>query len=250
MDVAGSERRYPARAMGTDETVDGRITSSRIARIGLVTAVIAATGAALAGCSSATAAPADTAVGAPVKIDSTATSRFNGAVLTTPFPLPSQTFTDTGGNHVGITAPVKGDVRLVFYGFTHCADDCPTTMADIEAALRGMPAQQQARVSLDFVTSDPWRDTPAQMRTWLDRYNTKFVGLTSDWSTIHDSGAALGIDLEKPASFAGDYQVTHGLQVLAFTSDGKAHIEWMIDHMEVEQVRHDLQLILDGTPIQ
>ncbi len=177
-------------------------------------------------------------------------SVFSGAVLTSPYSLPTATFTDTTGAPTTLRPPAPGNLTLVFYGFIHCADDCPTTMADIAAALRGMPQAQQDRVTVDFVTSDPWRDTPAVMRAWLNRFNSGFTGYTAAWDTVHSAAAALGIDLEKPASRVGDYQVTHGLQVLGFTSDGKAHIEWLIKDIQVLQLRHDLQLILSGTPIR
>lgn len=198
----------------------------------------------LTGCA-AQAAPA----GSVAQIQYSPQSRYSGAVLTRPFSLPAQTFTDTGGVRGPLKAPAPGGVTLVFYGFTHCSDDCPTTLADIEAALRALPREQQDRISMDFVTSDPWRDDPATMRAWLDRYNTRFTGYTADWDTVLASAGPLGVDLEKPASFSGDYQVTHGLQVFGFTSDGKAHIEWLIKDIRVEQLRADLRLILAGTPI-
>ena len=203
----------------------------------------------LAACSSGTTGPAASAPLA--KIQYTNSSRFSGAVLDEPYALPTQTLIDTNGVSAPLKAPAKGDLTLVFYGFTHCGDDCPTTMADIEAALRGMPAAEQARITMDFVTTDPWRDTGPVMRTWLNQYNPAFQGYTAaSWDTLHASAAALGIDMEKPASFAGNYQVDHGLQVLGFTSDGKAHIEWLVETIQVVQLRSDFELILNGTPIQ
>jgi protein SCO1 len=202
----------------------------------------------LAGCSG----KSDTAdvSGPAAKIDYTQSSLFAGDVLTTPYSLPTATFTDTSGAKSTLHTPAKGDVTLVFYGFTHCTDDCPTTMADVAAALRGLPQADQSRITMDMVTTDPWRDTPAVLKAWLNRYNPGFTGYTADWNTIHDTGASLGIDVEMPTTRTGDYQVTHGLQVLAFTSDGKAHIEWLVEELTVTQLRHDFQLILDGTPIK
>jgi protein SCO1/2 len=214
------------------------------AAIRLAVAACALT-AALAGCSAGTSAAAPAA-----QVQYSPSSVFSGAVLTTPYSLPTATFTDTSGAPATLKAPGPGNLTLVFYGFTHCADDCPTTLADIASALRGMPPAQQERIGMDFVTSDPWRDTPAVIRTWLNQYNPRFNGYTASWDTIHATAAALGISLDKPASLSGDYQVTHGLQVLGFTPDGKAHIEWLIEDIQVLQLRHDLQLILSGTPIR
>ena len=225
-------------------TADGRAPGAR--RLLLLAA---GSGAALllAACSSGA-----TPAAAPLaKIQYTNDSRFSGAVLDEPYTLPTQTLINTAGVSAPLAVPAKGDLTLVFYGFTHCGDDCPTTMADIEAALRGMPAAEQARITMDFITTDPWRDTGPVMRAWLNQYNTAFQGYTAaSWDTLHASAASLGVDMEKPASFAGDYQVNHGLQVLGFTSDGKAHIEWLVETVTVEQLRSDFELILNGTPIQ
>ena len=215
----------------------------------LLLAAGSATALLVAACSSGTGTPA---AAAPLaKIQYSNSSLFSGAVLEQPYSLPTETFINTEGVSTTLKVPAKGDLTLVFYGFTHCGDDCPTTMADIEAALRGMPAAEQSRITMDFMTTDPWRDTGPVMRAWLNQYNTAFQGYTAaSWNTLHASAVSLGVDMEKPASFAGDYQVTHGLQVLGFTSDGKAHIEWLVETIQVDQLRSDFELILKGTPIQ
>jgi protein SCO1 len=205
--------------------------------------------AAVAGCSSGSPAAVG---GTPLaKIQYVNDSKFSGEVLEQPYSLPTQTFINTSGQNATLTVPAKGDLTLVFYGFTHCGDDCPTTMADIESAIRGMPAAEQSRITMDFFTTDPWRDTPPVIRVWLNQYNTAFQGYTaSNWDVLHASAASLGVDMEKPTSFVGNYQVTHGLQVLGFTSDGKAHIEWLVETIQVLQLRSDFEQILNGTPIR
>lgn len=202
----------------------------------------------LAGCSSTSAAS-----GSPVAQASPLgpASAYNGFVLTKPYALPSGTFTSTDGTSTGVRAPAKGDLTLVFYGFTHCDDDCPTTVADLAAAWRGLPADEQKRITFDLITTDPWRDTPSVMAAWLKRFDLPSSrGLTASWDVIHDSGASVGVDVEKPASLTGDYQVTHGLQVLAYTSDGQAHLEWLVEQLTVPQLRADLARVLSGAPIR
>jgi protein SCO1/2 len=204
---------------------------------------------ALAGCSSSS----NSAGGSPVAQATQLgpASAYHGFVLTKPYPLPSGTFTSSAGGSTAVETPAKGDITLVFYGFTHCDDDCPTTVADVSAAWRGLPADEQKRITFDLVTTDPWRDTPSVMAAWLKRFDLpSSVGLTASWDVIHASGAAVGVDVEKPASFSGDYQVTHGLQVLAYTSDGKAHLEWLVEQVTVAQLRADLARVLSGAPIE
>jgi protein SCO1/2 len=203
---------------------------------------------ALAGCSSST-GTADSPVAQATQLGPS--SAYNGFVLTKPYALPSGTFSSTAGGSTAIKAPAAGDITLVFYGFTHCDDDCPTTVADVGAAWRGLPAAEQKRITFDLVTTDPWRDTTSVMAAWLKGFDLpSSTGLTAPFDVIQSSGTSLGIDVEKPASFSGDYQVTHGLQVLAYTSDGKAHLEWLVEQVTVAQLRADLARVLSGAPIR
>jgi cytochrome oxidase Cu insertion factor (SCO1/SenC/PrrC family) len=72
---------------------------------------------------------------------------------------------------------LKGDYRIVFFGFTHCPDICPTELATISAALDRLGADA-ARFRPVFVTVDPERDTPAAMAEYLASFHPSFVGLT------------------------------------------------------------------------
>ena len=203
---------------------------------------------ALSGCASTTSA-STSAVAQATQIGPS--SAYSGFVLTKPYALPSGTFDATGGGTTSIKAPAAGDLTLVFYGFTHCTDDCPTTMADVSAAWRELPAAEQKRITIDLVTTDPWRDTTSVMAAWLKRFDLpSSTGLTGSWDVIHNSGATIGVDVEKPVDFSGDYQVTHGLQVLGYTSDGKAHIEWLAEQITVPQLSADFARILSGAAIQ
>lgn len=228
-------------------TIDG-VKLLRTGRIGAATVVALLGLGSLAGCSSSAGS-----TGSPVAQASEIgpTSAYYGFVLTRPYSLPTGTFTSSAGGSTAVKAPAAGDITLVFYGFTHCADDCPTTVADISAAWRGLPAAEQKRITFDLVTTDPWRDTPSVMSSWLARFDLpSSQGLTASWNVIHDSGASVGVDVEKPTSFSGDYQVTHGLQVLAYTSDGQAHLEWLVEQITVPQLRDDLARVLSGAPIR
>ena len=226
----------------------GAVKLPRNRRIFATTAAGVLALAGLAGCASSTSSGA-AAVAQVTQLGPT--SAYYGFALAKAYSLPAGTFSSTAGGSTAIKAPAKGDLTLVFYGFTHCTDDCPTTVADISAAWRGLPAAEQKRISFDLVTTDPWRDTTSVMKTWLGRFDLPSAqGLTASWDVIHDSGSAVGVDVEKPTSFAGDYQVTHGLQVLGYTSDGKAHIEWLVEQITVPQLRADLARVLSGAPIQ
>ena len=225
-----------------------KLLRNRRGTVAIAACAVLALGA-LAGCASSTSSSGSASVAQVTQIGPS--SAYNGFALSKPYSLPSGTFTSSNGGSTSIKAPAKGDLTLVFFGFTHCTDDCPTTVADISAAWRGLPAAEQKRITFDLVTTDPWRDTTSVMKTWLARFDLpSSQGLTASWDVIHDSGSALGVDVEKPMSFAGDYQVTHGLQVLGYTSDGEAHIEWLAEQITVDQLRADFARVLSGAPIQ
>ena len=117
-----------------------------------------------------------------------------------------------------------GKLTLVYFGYTHCPDVCPTTMADLAAALRRLPPAQRSRIAVVFVTTDPWRDTPKVIKSWLAAFDPSFIGLTGDYAKIQTAAKSLGIPLERPKSTTGDYDVTHGAEVLPFGTDQLAHL--------------------------
>ena len=94
-----------------------------------------------------------------------------------PVSRPRLTLPDTAGRPFSLADRPRGEVTVVFFGYTHCPDLCPTTMADLAAARRTMPAAVRERVRVVFVTEDPERDTPAVLRDWLDRFDPSFLGL-------------------------------------------------------------------------
>lgn len=214
--------------------------------------VAAAVLAAAAGCSSGSTAPAKSAANAaPIIIDSSSqSSPFDGILLGKPFAKPDFTLTDSEGQAYDFAQQTNAKVTLLYFGYTHCPDVCPTTMADLAAALRALPAAESARISVVFVSTDPTRDTPAVLHTWLAQFDPAFIGLTGPFATIQKAGNALGIPISPPtAGPNGTYTVTHGAEVLAFNTDDKAHVVYTAG-TTVGQYDHDLPLLLAGDDLQ
>ena len=104
-------------------------------------------------------------------------SNLNGTVVDPPLPRPEQELRDTRGRPFSVGDRPAGELTVLFFGYTHCSDVCPTTMADLAAARSPLPADLREDVTVVFVSEDPERDTPRTLRTWLDGFDTSFVGL-------------------------------------------------------------------------
>ncbi|HWG23905.1 SCO family protein [Actinospica sp.] len=178
-------------------------------------------------------------------VDSAPSSLFDGDQLTQPFAKPNVTLTDTSGKQFNLVQGTKGKLTLVYFGYTHCPDVCPTTMATLAATMRTLTSAQAAQVDVVFISSDPKRDTPAVLHAWLGQYDPKFIGLTGAFGTIQSAASSLGITIEPPTDTNGQYTVTHGAEVIAFDAEGKGDLVYT-SGTSVPQFQHDIPLLLAG----
>ncbi len=137
-----------------------------------------------------------------------------------PMPAPAATLTQSSGGTWDFQKPGAGKITLVYFGYTSCPDVCPLTMADIAGALKAAPASVRDKVAVEFVTTDPHRDTLDQLRTWLGRIDPAFVGGRAPIATVIAAAKAYGIFIQAPKVTAKDYKVTHGAQVLVLDPKG------------------------------
>ena len=79
--------------------------------------------------------------------------------LDRPFAKPHLVLTDTHGKPFDLVKQTAGRPTLLYFGYTHCPDVCPTTMSDIAVARRKLPAAERDKLQVVFVTTDPTRDT-------------------------------------------------------------------------------------------
>jgi protein SCO1/2 len=211
----------------------------------LRTILIAAVTLGLIGTATACSSDSSSSASSGLVVDSSPTSLFDGDQLTKAFAKPDVTLTDADGKQFNLVEGTKGKLTLVYFGYTHCPDVCPTTMATLAASLRTLTAAQAAQIDVVFISSDPKRDTPAVLHTWLGQYNPNFIGLTGDFSKIQTAAASLGIDIEPPTDTNGNYTVTHGAEVVAFDAKGKGDLLYT-SGTSVPQFQHDIPLLLAG----
>ena len=112
----------------------------------------------------------------------------NGVVLPRPYDVPSVPLEDADGATYDLATDATKPLTLVFFGYTHCPDICQVVMANIASSLTRLDDAQKAKVQMVFVTTDPARDDVATLRSYLDRFDPSFDGLTGDLAKIVELG--------------------------------------------------------------
>jgi protein SCO1/2 len=120
-------------------------------------------------------------------------------------------------------------------------------MANIGMALKKLPAGMADQVKLVFVTTDPARDTPVQLRQWLDNFDKHFVGLTGTEAALEEVQRAAGVPPARKTELRnGAYAVAHANFVVAYTKDNLAHVIYPGGVGKDDWV-HDLPLLIKET---
>ena len=206
-----------------------------------LTAILAAA-VLVAGCTSGNGAtPSSGGSSAPSELNDHTDSSYAGLGLDPAQPRPQFTLTDTAGKPYRFGAVTAGKPTLLYFGYTHCPDVCPTTLADITQALQRVPAAVRSATQVVFVTTDVKRDTPAVLSSYLSKFDpglpNRFVGLTGSQSAIDAAQAAAHVTL------ATDEGQTHAAEVLLYGSDDYARVAFLQSDNEVDQIAHDLSLV-------
>src|SRR5579863_4983692 len=164
---------------------------------------------------------------------------YRGGLVTPPLPKPSFTLSTTSGERFDFRSKTDGYVTLLFFGYTNCPDVCPLHMSNIGTALKKMPANLADQVKLVFVTTDPARDSGKVLRSWLDHFDKRFIGLTGSEAAISAAQLAAGLPpAQKTALANGDYGVAHSSIVLVYSKDNLAHLIYP-DGMSQQDWAHD-----------
>jgi protein SCO1 len=126
----------------------------------------------------------------------------------------------TAGDGRAVTdADMKGEPFLVFFGYTHCPDVCPATLAEISDVLSKMPGKP---VKALFITVDPERDSPAVMKDYVSNFDPRILGLTGDRAAIDQVEKAYRVYARKaPQAGGDDYTMDHSAIVYLMDSQGR-----------------------------
>jgi protein SCO1 len=136
-------------------------------------------------------------------------------------PVIGGSFTMIGQDGRVVTnADLAGRPYLVFFGYTHCPDFCPTALSDISAVFKELGPDK--KIAALFVTVDPERDTPDILKAYLENFDSRIVGLTGDPSKTETVAKAFRVYAKKvPGEKSADYTVDHTGVVYLMDRRGK-----------------------------
>lgn len=169
-------------------------------------------------------------------------------VLDQPFTKPNLVLTDTHGKKYDLRERTKGKPTLIYFGYTHCPDVCPLTMSNLSIARKKLAKADQDKLQVVFVTTDPERDTPAELAKWLPAAgDPSFTGLTGDFATIQAGARQMGIGIDPPKKEKdGTIVSMHGAQVIAFSPKTDAGYVLYSQDTSADEYARDLPKIIRG----
>ena len=159
-------------------------------------------------------------------------------------PLDFQ-LTDQNGQAV-TAATYRHDLVMLYFGYTQCPDECPTTLTMLANALHAL-GPQASQVRVLFVTVDPSRDTTQVLKRYVSNFGPEFVGLRPDQDELRALSKRYRITYhyEKPDKY-GDYEVDHSSAIFIFDRGGRARLLGLTGDT-AQQVASDLHRLLAGS---
>ncbi len=168
---------------------------------------------------------------------------YNGVELLPPADAPALRLANAQGGTFDLDAE-DGNVVLVFFGYTHCPDVCPTTMADWARARTAL-GERADRVRFVFVSVDHARDTPAGADAYAKRFDPTFIGLAPDSAALAVVQSAFSVTSAREAPLeSGGYTVMHSSQSFLIDRKGRLRLLYPFGATSTE-LAQDLERLVD-----
>ncbi len=170
-------------------------------------------------------------------------------------PAPKFTLTDVTGANFGRELALtdhngkprslpdfRGKVVVLFFGFTHCPDVCPTTLAELALVAKEL-GKDADRMQVLFVTVDPERDTPEVLRQYVPSFNPSFLGLYGDAEATARAAKEFKIYFQKQPLPGGSYSVDHSAGTYILDPQGRLRLFAQYGQ-GAPALLHDIRLLL------
>ncbi len=147
---------------------------------------------------------------------------------------------------------MRGDVLVVAFIFTRCPDVCLATESNMIAISNHYPADNRSNLTFISIALDPWSDTAADMDGFADTYGADWLHLTAVGAGTADQGypdlevawSRFGIGVRSYEHGDDDYLIDHSAPIILVDKNLDRRVAWMPDHLVVEDVAHDIDLLL------
>lgn len=168
--------------------------------------------------------------------------RYLGSLINPATPAADFVLTDQNGSPFRL-ADQKGKVVLLFFGYTHCTDVCPVTLAEFLQIRSALDTREQA-IGFVFITVDPERDSADVLAKYIDSFDPSFFGLTGSMSSLESVWSNYGVyRLVNNENGSTDYTVDHSTRIYVVDQNGNLKLTYPYG-FEVQKVIQDLQHLL------
>ena len=166
----------------------------------------------------------------------------HGFLLAPEQPAADFTLTSAGGQPIRLS-DYRGKLVLLYFGYTHCPDACPTTMAETKVAFAELGAQA-ADVQVIMVSIDPERDTPEALAGYVQQFDSRFLGGTATLDEVTALASAYGVFFQKhEGSVATGYLIDHSAQMIVV--DRQGYTRMLLPYgLRGEEMATDLRYLL------
>jgi protein SCO1 len=138
----------------------------------------------------------------------------------------------------------RGKVVVVFFGYTHCPDVCPTTLAELKQVMQALGPDAD-KVQVVFITLDPERDTQQVLAQYVPAFDARFLGMYADAATTSKTAKDFKVFYEKRAGTSpGSYTIDHTAASFAFDPQGRLRLYVKTD--SVGTLVDDIRTLLKG----
>ena len=117
-------------------------------------------------------------------------------------------------------ANLKGKWHLIFFGYTHCPDACPTALNEMSLALDRLGIKRD-EVGVVFITVDPERDTPDVLKSYVQNFDAPIVALTGSPEAVAQAAKAYRVFYAKHPRADGDYDMDHSAVIYVMNPEGR-----------------------------
>jgi protein SCO1/2 len=170
-----------------------------------------------------------------------ATEQMKAGVFSPPRMAPEISLQGSNGSELKL-AQHRGKVVVMAFGFTHCPEVCPTTLAVLAQARKQLGANA-SQMQVVYVTVDPERDSAAHMKSYLANFDTSFIGGTGRPEALAAVRKAYGITATKVAMPSGGYAYDHSSSAYLIDREGKLRA-MMPYGRTADDFTHDVALLL------